>query len=558
MASVRKTASRRISGPPLLVVFLLVTLTLSLWLGYQALDAARSHRQTAEEVLDNYAGIAGWEYSRVTREGLASLLRGVFDDIPRTLRRQPPAPRIMVRDMQSALRSQGCRCSELRRLTWYFSVDFESGAVLAEPDTLPPALLERLAEKIIIDRDSVPGDRIRLFTVEGGELFGSPSVVAYHMTLNEDEQDRLAYGFVADADAFGELFSRWFQRTTLLPTSVATSQPNDSLMRISVRGPGGMVVFESPADYPWTFSATDTLESAYGSLVVEAAIRPEAASQLIIGGLPRSRLPLLAGLMLLTLGVGAAALTQIRREHQLKRLRDDFISGVSHEFRTPLAQICVFAELLADDKLKTEYERKRSTGIINREARRLTHLVENILSFSGARRRLLPVGDPEEVDLGTAVKELTEVFAPQAGERQARIETDVEPGLTVLADRGALHRILANLLDNALKYGPQGQTVRVHATMHEDMIRISLEDRGPGIPAGDQIRVWEPYRRLERDVASDVQGSGIGLAVVAELCSVYGGQAWVEEGEGGGSRFVVELPGKTRSTEHAAWEVGGS
>ena len=118
----------------------------------------------------------------------------------------------------------------------------------------------------------------------------------------------------------------------------------------------------------------------------------------------------------------------------------------------------------------------------------------------------------------------------------------VTPGLSVLASRGGIYRILANLLDNALKYGPAGQTVGVRAEMNGDAVRISVTDQGPGVPPRDRERIWDPYRRLDRDVSGEVQGSGIGLAVVAELCPAYNGRVWVEGGDDGGARFVVELP----------------
>jgi signal transduction histidine kinase len=534
------------------VLFLLVTLGLSLWLGYQAVDAARSHRRTAEGVLSDYAGIAVWEYSTLVRENLDYFYRWVFDDIPYSLRRRrAPHPEAMAEDMHRTVRNQRCACRGLRERTLYFRIDLADSTVVSEPDTLSDSLLRRLTEKVVTHRSAHPEDRFGLLTVGAGDLIDSPGVIVYLVSLGSDEEDRLAYGFVADTDAMGELFSAWYRSATLLPTTVESSQPSDSVMQVAVRGTDDVTVFESLAAYPPTYSARDTLEGEYGDLVVEAAIRPDAASLLIIGGLPRSKIPLLLGLMLLTLGVGAASLLQIRREHQLARLRDDFISGVSHEFRTPLTQIRVFAELLNDDKLKTEEERKRSTGVINREARRLTHLVENILHFSRLRRMPPTQGDVEEIEIEGAVAELTEAFAPQAEASQARVETEVEPGATVLAGREGLHRILANLMDNALKYGGQGQVVRVRTRGSGGVVRISVEDEGPGVSPRDRRQIWDPYRRLERDVAGEVQGSGIGLAVVSELCSLYGGEAWVEDGEAGGSRFVVELPAGRGTPEDA-------
>jgi signal transduction histidine kinase len=113
--------------------------------------------------------------------------------------------------------------------------------------------------------------------------------------------------------------------------------------------------------------------------------------------------------------------------------------------------------------------------------------------------------------------------------------------LVVNVDRDALRRILLNLLDNAVKYGPAEQRVMVTASRLDSVLRIEVCDRGPGIPPEDAERIWEPYERLERDASSAVGGSGIGLAVVRDLAELHGGRTWVEENPGGGARFVVEL-----------------
>jgi signal transduction histidine kinase len=131
-----------------------------------------------------------------------------------------------------------------------------------------------------------------------------------------------------------------------------------------------------------------------------------------------------------------------------------------------------------------------------------------------------------------------------------------------------LRQILLNLLDNAAKYGPAGQTISVGAApapaTNGDRVRFWVEDQGPGIPAADRGRVWEPYVRLNRDAESATGGSGIGLSVVRELVVLHGGGAWIEAGgAGGGARVVVELPARSdapaevpspemaRPTEHA-------
>jgi signal transduction histidine kinase len=263
----------------------------------------------------------------------------------------------------------------------------------------------------------------------------------------------------------------------------------------------------------------------------------------VIGGLPRERIPFLLALMFLTVGVGIAAFIQIRKEQELARVRDDFISGVSHEFRTPLTQIRMFTELLADGKLQTDEERIRSTEVIDREARRLTHLVENILHFASMGRAPRGRGTTETIPLSEAIGDLTEAFAPLVEAKDSDLEVLLDPvDLTVSARRSGLHRMLANLLDNALKYGPREQTIRIRAVSRDGWVRISVEDEGPGIPEGERARIWDPYHRLARDVEGQVRGSGIGLSVVAELARAAGGATWVEEAKEGGARFWIRLP----------------
>jgi signal transduction histidine kinase len=105
--------------------------------------------------------------------------------------------------------------------------------------------------------------------------------------------------------------------------------------------------------------------------------------------------------------------------------------------------------------------------------------------------------------------------------------------------------VLLNLLDNAAKYGPRGGVVQVGMAVVGFSLRIWIKDSGPGVPREDRARIWEPYRRLDREADASVGGSGIGLAVVKDVVGLHGGRAWVEDAPGGGARFVVEIPGAT-------------
>jgi signal transduction histidine kinase len=320
---------------------------------------------------------------------------------------------------------------------------------------------------------------------------------------------------------------------------------------VTVKDQLGSTFFASSVGYESTASASASLGPQFASLAVQAAVRRDAASQLIIGGLPNSRLPLLTLMLVLTLGVGVAAFVQLRRERSFQRLRDDFVSGVSHELRTPLAQIRMFAELQETGKLSSEVDKRRAVSVIHRESRRLSHLVENILQFSRLQRTAGQAMPREDLDLSEVLAEGLDAVTPLLEDKGMRLEFQAQRGLSVYANREALTRIIVNLVDNAVKYGPRGQTVRVGVEGVNGSALLSVSDQGPGVPPADRHKVWKPYQRLERDVKAAVTGTGIGLSVVSELASLHQGRAWVEEASGGGARFVVELP-----LSRAAHEAG--
>lgn len=547
VASHSTPSSRKPRGHwPLHRVFLLLTLALSLWLGFQAVDAARSNRRIATGILSDYSDIAVSEYNRRMEERLDRLFRELFDEVPWRIRRDPPPPDVVATQLARALRRAGCECRALRESAIFLAADFATGAVHSVPGDVPAPFSARAVARIRARWSAAPEDRIALFTESAGVLLDTATVVAFNISLDAGSGEgsaRAVYAMLAPLDAVAELFGGWYREAPLLPAAVAGGQPNDSLLYVAVLTPGGGPVFRSPRYDPEAATSRDTLPAVYGGLVLEAAVRPGAASTLVIGGLPRSRLPLLLALMVLSMGVGIAALVQIRKEQELARLRDDFISGVSHEFRTPLTQIRMFTELMADGKLRTEEDRQRSTAVINREARRLTHLVENLLHFARMGRAPTAPGLRERVPLAESMRELVEAFGPHARDRHASLVVRVDPpDAAALVSRSALYQMMANLLDNALKYGRDGQTIRLTGELGSGRVRIAVEDEGPGIPGRERARIWEPYHRLQRDVAGVEAGSGIGLSVVNRLAESGGGSAWVEDGDAGGSRFVIELP----------------
>lgn len=540
-----------------LAVVLLLTVSLSLWLGYEAYDAARSHRTAVEATLRDYTGMAARELSRLSRESLHWFVDETFDEFRHGGRNGTrPSLEEIGEEMAEALRWRACDCPGLGEPLGQFRIDHSPTEVALFPDTFPAAVGSRVV-RALEPRVTDPSARRRgVLLAPAGSVLDRPVAIGYSVRRADDGAAAVTHGFIVPTEALGGLIGHWYGKRPLLPRSVGRTAANDSLLHVRVQAPDGMPLLVSNGEYRPGLASHDTVAEAWGGLGVEVNVRSSGASELVAGGLPPSRTPLFLGMLALVVLLGVTGLVQIRREEELARLRDDFVSGVSHELRTPLAQIRMFAELQSAGKLRSEEERSRAVTVIDREARRLSHLVENVLRFSQLRRPVNGDRPRRAVPLDDAIDEATEGFRPQLAARDVRICRRTEPELTVEATSGSVRQILVNLLDNAAKYGPRGQTVtlrteRADGHRASGRIRIVVDDEGPGVPKPDRGRIWAPYRRLDRDVRGREPGTGVGLAVVAALARENGGEAWVEDAPGGGARFVVELPAADGSADGA-------
>jgi signal transduction histidine kinase len=243
-------------------------------------------------------------------------------------------------------------------------------------------------------------------------------------------------------------------------------------------------------------------------------------------------LPLVALLLAILAGFG------LWREQRLTRARRDFVASVSHELRTPLAQIRMFTETLQLKRERDEEERVHWLNIIGREARRLGDLVENILLFSHIDAERTKI-ERERVDLGELIEEIIEGYVPLAAQREMHIVVDAPSRIFALVDPRAMRQVVVNLVDNALKYGPAGQVVRVDVEQRHSSARLTISDQGPGVKPADRRRMWKPFVRLGDRGTSG--GSGIGLAVVRNLIALHSGTIVMDDAPGGGARFTIEL-----------------
>lgn len=323
-------------------------------------------------------------------------------------------------------------------------------------------------------------------------------------------------------------------------SSASTPRVNRDFLHLEVQSPGGTTLFawEPPAN---TGVPPARMPPSYGGLVIQAGIVPAMVDALVIGGLPRTRTPLLLALLGLAAALTIAAAVQLRRELRFARARSDFVASVSHELRTPLTQIRLMLDTIRLGRRETPVARDEGLAMIDREVLRLQHLVDGVLRFreADATREVEPRAPTDVVQ---EVEAVVREWRPLAAPREVRILVDLAPVPTVSMEPGALRQVLINLIDNAVRYGPRQQQVTIRLGTLDERIQLAVEDQGPGVEPGERERIWQDYARGSAARSGAVAGSGIGLAVVRDLVSRHGGSARVESAPGGGARFVVELP----------------
>jgi two-component system phosphate regulon sensor histidine kinase PhoR len=235
-------------------------------------------------------------------------------------------------------------------------------------------------------------------------------------------------------------------------------------------------------------------------------------------------------------------ITEIKRQ---ERIRKDFVANVSHELRTPLASIKGYLETLADEGMDDPLQAREFLSILQKNSDRLQNIVQDLLHLSRIESGLDPIR-PAEISLKEFLEKNLLLLNPLLKKKEQRCALSIPPEMKLWADPKKIDQVIINLLENAIKYTPDGGTIEIRASQKESRIEIEIQDSGIGIPKEDLSRIFERFYRVDRTRSRDLGGTGLGLSIVKHIVEAHGGKIAAQSELGKGSRFILSLP-KIRS-----------
>ena len=251
---------------------------------------------------------------------------------------------------------------------------------------------------------------------------------------------------------------------------------------------------------------------------------------------------LIAGALAVIACGGWLVVADARRQLALAQQKTDFVSNVSHELKTPLTSIRMFAELMQRGNPGTVGKHPQYLRIIMVEAERLTRLINNVLDFARIERRQKRF-DKKPLDFHEVIGRIWEGHELHLREAGFTTRWEAAPApYPVIGDEDALAQILVNLLSNAEKYSGERKEVELQSYIDGARVCVSVVDRGTGVPAGEERKIFEAFYRAHDSLSSGIQGSGLGLTLAQRLAREHGGEILYQAREGGGSNFTLRLP----------------
>jgi signal transduction histidine kinase len=256
----------------------------------------------------------------------------------------------------------------------------------------------------------------------------------------------------------------------------------------------------------------------------------------LLGGL------LIAVLFISLFAAGGLLLRETHRSRTDAQQKTTFVSNVSHELKTPLTTIRMYAELLGEGRVKDPEKATRYLQTISGESRRLTRLVNNVLDFNRLEQnrkkyQLAPL------DLGEIVDETVQAQRIRLAEADMELTLNLPSKPTPIeTDRDAIQQVLLNLIDNAIKYGASGRQLTIELTEQNAIYSIAVTDAGPGIPRKHRARIFERFYRIDDSITANTQGCGLGLGIARRLLADLNGTLDYQPAKNGGACFIITLP----------------
>ncbi len=412
---------------------------------------------------------------------------------------------------------------------------------LSLPDSLP-AEQARLRERIaaIFSAEAEAIARMQEHAAKG---YVRPLVLP--MSNAEAAQEQLLVLFARETEAArgvyqleGVLLStERFVQTVLLP-KISEFEDQNFLLAIK-RADSGRIFFATQKAADSIFEYEEPLW-VLPEMVLAIKLSGVSTTE-IVRARTRRTLYLLLGIDVIILLAAGMFLRMLLRETQLARLKSDFVDNVSHDLRTPLGLIRMFAETLQMGRVPSEQKKQEYYGILAREAERLTRMVNNLLDFSRieAGRKIY---EPRAIDLAAVLSEVLDSYRYHLQRRGFELEEKILSQVPLInADKEAVSQAFVNLLDNAVKYSEAHKHITVALFRADPWVVIEVTDRGLGIEATQQQKIFDKFYRVEA-VGRDTRGAGIGLALVQHVMAAHGGKVEVQSELGKGSSFYLKFP----------------
>jgi len=431
-----------------------------------------------------------------------------------------------------------------------------------------------LRDKVALTVDTLRGQLSQTLVLKA-DLVGNELLAVTHLQRDARGGPTFAYGYLGNLESLRREFVEPIARRV---TALRLGPHADGIVSWRILRPTGEPIFSFGAidpDQPWTrhrlWARTfvqdnaDVREYLLGPMVawsegslpapgadprrnpylVAVQVSPVALASALYGPATLRQLAVVA-LLASTLLLCVVSLLFTRKFVRHLREREAFASAVAHDLRTPLTQVLLYAETLQLER-PAHRARRDAARIIVRETRRLIHLVENALHFTRGRPAA-PRLHIVETSPAAVVHDALAAFQLMLERGEVHVKRAMDESLRVRVDSEALTQVLGNVLDNALRFGPPRQTLRVSVTQVERSVHLAVEDEGPGVPASQREVVFEPFARGGR-----VAGTGIGLAVARQLVELMEGTISITAGSRGGARVTIAFPAiqATDVPEHA-------